>query len=113
MIRKLLSLLVILTVASGYAQSVFNVRDFGAKGDGKALDSPAINKAIETCAKKGGGTVMLPAGQYLSGSIRMKSNIELRLETGATIIATSDHSAYDPSEFFGGPEYQDGGYLFP
>ena len=48
MIRKLLCLLVILTVASGYAQSVFNVRDFGAKGDGKALDSPAINKAIET-----------------------------------------------------------------
>jgi len=112
MIRKLLSLLVILTVASGYAQSVFNVRDFGAKGDGKALDSPAINKAIETCAKKGGGTVMLPAGQYLSGSIRMKSNIELRLETGATIIATSDHSAYDPSEFFGRPEYQDGGHTY-
>ena len=56
------------------AQS-YNVRDFGAKGDGKHLDSPAINAAIEKAAADGGGTIFLPAGNYLCGSIHMKSNI--------------------------------------
>ncbi len=90
----------------------YDVRDYGAKGDGKSLDSPAINKAIEDCAKKGGGTVTVPAGEYLSGSIHLKSNIELHLDAGAKIIATSDKNAYDPSETFGFPEYQDGGHTY-
>ncbi len=47
------------------AKAVYNVRDYGATGDGKTLDSPAINRAIEECAKAGGGTVCLPAGTYL------------------------------------------------
>ena len=65
----------------------YNVRNFGAKGDGATLDSPAINAAIEEAVKHGGGRVVVPAGRYLSGSIRMKSNIELCIEAGAVIIA--------------------------
>ena len=50
----------------------YNVKDYGAKGDGKALDSKAINKAIDAAAKNGGGTVYIPAGNYLSGAIHLK-----------------------------------------
>ena len=94
------------------AAITYDVRDYGARGDGKSLDSPAINAAIEACAADGGGTVILPAGQYLSGSIHLKSNIELHLTPGATIIATEERGAYDESEVFGGPEYQDGGHTY-
>ena len=51
--------------------------DFGAKADGKTIDSPAINRAIEAAAEAGGGTVYLPAGEYACYSIRLKSNIHI------------------------------------
>ena len=56
---------------------VYDVKSFGAKGDGKALDTAAINKAIDTATAAGGGTVYFPAGNYLSVSIHLKSNIAL------------------------------------
>jgi polygalacturonase len=91
----------------------FNVRTFGATGDGKTLDSPAINKAIEACAQAGGGTVLVPAGTYLSGSIRLKSNIHLLIDAGATILgAPQAMNAYDEAEPFAGPAYQDGGHTY-
>ena len=90
----------------------FNVRDFGAVGDGKTLDSPAINKAIEAAAEAGGGTVLLPAGTYLSGSIHLKSNIHLLIGAGATILAPQDRKAYDAAEPFEGHAYQDGGHTY-
>jgi len=67
--------------------SVFNVRTFGAKGDGAALDSPAINAAIEAAAKAGGGTVYFPSGNYLSFSIHLKSHVAIYLDAGCTIVA--------------------------
>ncbi|HUN63234.1 MAG TPA: glycoside hydrolase family 28 protein [Candidatus Sulfotelmatobacter sp.] len=67
--------------------SFVDVTRFGASGDGKALDSPAINKAIEAAAASGGGTVCFPAGTYLCYSIRLKSNVALWLGAGATIVA--------------------------
>ena len=94
------------------ATIAYDVRVYGARGDGKTLDSPAINAAIDACAGEGGGTVVLPAGNYLCGSIHLKSNIELHLTPGATIIATDQQGAYDESEVFGGPEYQDGGHTY-
>ena len=106
---------------TSYAAAQFNVRDYGAKGDGRTLDSPAINAAIEAAAGQGGGQVVLPAGTYLSGSIRLKSNIDLHLMPGATILAANPKRVqaadgtpiYDPSESFGGfPEYQDGGHTY-
>ncbi|MEO8110198.1 MAG: glycosyl hydrolase family 28-related protein, partial [Ginsengibacter sp.] len=57
-------------------QKVFyNAKYFGAKGDGATSDTKAINKAIEDASASGGGTIYFPAGNYLSGSIRLKSNI--------------------------------------
>jgi polygalacturonase len=91
----------------------YNVRDFGAVGDGKTLDSPAINHAIEACAQAGGGTVFFSGGTYLSGSIRMKSNINLFLDAGAILRgAPQDMNAYDPAEHFEGKAYQDGGHTY-
>jgi len=110
--RILLSLLAILPLIAANAQLTLSVRDFGAKGDGKTLDSPSINAAIEEAAKHGGGQVVVPAGTYLCGSIRMKSNIDLHLLPGATVKATSQGDAYDPSEKFDFPEYQDGGHTY-
>jgi len=68
------------------ARGIYDVRAFGATGDGKTLDTAAINKAVETAGGSGGGTVRFPPGTYLSYSIHLKSNITLALETGTTII---------------------------
>ena len=66
---------------------IFDVRAFGAVGDGKVVDSPAINKAIEAAAAAGGGTVLFPAGTWLSFSVRLKSHVDLYLSQGATLLA--------------------------
>ena len=95
--------------AAAAERAAFNVRDFGAVGDGKALDSPAIDRAIATCAGAGGGTVYLPAGTYLSGSIHLTNNLNLFLDAGAVILgAPQSLHAYDRAEPFEGTAYQDG-----
>lgn len=92
---------------------VYNVRDYGAVGDGKTLDSPAINRAIVACAVAGGGTVVLPAGTYLSGSIRLTNNLNLLIDAGATLLAApASMDAYDPTEEWEGQAYQDGGHTY-
>lgn len=93
--------------------SVYNVRDYGAFGDGKTLDHQAINRAIEACTAAGGGQVLLPSGKYLCGSIRLKSNVDLHLSAGASILAAPGNlKAYDEAESWEGPQYQDGGHTF-
>jgi polygalacturonase len=77
---------VALNAQSKATNNVYNVRSYGAIGDGKKLDSPAINKAIDAAVKAGGGTVLVPAGTYLSGSIHLQSNINLHIDAGATIL---------------------------
>jgi polygalacturonase len=90
-----------------------NVRAFGAKGDGEALDHTAINRAIDAAARAGGGTVLVPAGTYLCGSIHLRSNIHLVIDAGATILgAPQKLNAYDAAEPFAGPAYQDGGHTY-
>ena len=91
------------------AATVFNVRTYGAKGDGKAIDSPAINKAIAAAASgAGGGTVLFPAGTYLSRSIHLKSNVTLQLSSGATVrAAASGMDAPEPNAF---SQWQDFGH---
>jgi polygalacturonase len=81
----------------------YDVTAFGAKGDGKSLDSPAINKAIEAAAAARGGTVSFPAGTYSCYSIHLKSHIALHLAPGATILAAdppadANAAAYDLAE---------------
>ena len=75
-----------------------NVRDFGAKGDGVAKDTAAIQKAIDAAGKQGGGTVLVPPGKYLSGTIHLKSYVTLHLDNGATILASTDNGDFDAYE---------------
>jgi len=92
---------------------VFDVRSFGAKGDGKALDSPAVNKAIDAAAAAGGGTVRFAAGTYRCFSIRLKSNVALYLDQGSTIMAADPKDGdgkYDDPEPNQWDQYQDFGH---
>src|SRR5438132_12825298 len=76
-------------------KGIFNVRDFGATGK-KADDAlPAIQKAIDTCAATGGGSVFLPAGEYTSGQIRLRSHVRLYIDSGATLYASLDGRTFD------------------
>jgi polygalacturonase len=82
---------------------IYNVRQFGAIGDGKTIDTPAINRAIEVASHHGGGTVRIPPGTYLCYSIRLHSHITLHLDSGAVILAAGDPDKgtdehYDPPE---------------
>ncbi|HEX5399703.1 MAG TPA: glycosyl hydrolase family 28-related protein [Verrucomicrobiae bacterium] len=93
--------------------TAYNVRSFGAKGDGKTLDHRAINRAIAAAAQAGGGTVVVPPGVYLCGSIDLKSNIHLVIEAGATILgAPQNLNAYDLTEPWTNNPYQDGGHCY-
>jgi polygalacturonase len=74
--------------------SPFNVRDNGALGDGQTLDSPAIQSVIDACAALGGGTVYLPAGRYLAGSLFLRDNITLHLDSGAVILGSENPADY-------------------
>jgi len=92
----------------------YDVRAFGALGDGKTPDTPAINRAIEAAAVAG-GTVYFPAGNYLCYSIHLKSKVALYMEQGATIVAADP--AADPAQSYDGAEsnkswenYQDYGH---
>jgi polygalacturonase len=79
------------------AARVFDVREFGAQGDGKAVDTAAIQKALDECGRAGGGIVRFPAGTYLSRPIVLRSKTTLLLEEGATLKATDDPKDYLPS----------------
>src|SRR5262245_22449287 len=70
------------------AGQVFNVRDAGATGDGKTLDTAAIQKALNDSGKAGGGTVLFPAGTYLSQPLTIRTKTTLQLDKGATLKAT-------------------------
>jgi len=73
---------------------IYNIRDFGAAGDGKALDTAALQKAIDTCNKDRGGTVLVPAGVFLIGTVEMKSNVTLYISAGGTLLGTADGKQY-------------------
>src|SRR5437868_3533380 len=79
-----------LLLENAAAQTVFNIRNFGATGNGSTIDSGAINNAITAAnANAGGGIVQFPSGQYRCHSIHLKSNVTLQLDSGAVILATS------------------------
>jgi len=75
--------------------AVFNVKDYGAAGLKEQNARTAIQKAIDACASAGGGTVLIPAGHYTSGTLHLCSNLHLQLDAGATLFATLDPKAYD------------------
>lgn len=97
----------------GNQGSCFNVRDFGARGDSSAIDSEAINKAVEAASSAGGGTVYFPAGKYLGFSIHLKSNITLYLDNGTYLIAANPEEGkggFDVPEPNSTDKYQDFGH---
>ncbi|GAC1702607.1 MAG: glycoside hydrolase family 28 protein [Candidatus Acidiferrum sp.] len=94
----------------------FNVRSYGAVGDGKTIDTPAINKAIAAAAQVGGGRVVFPSGVYASFSIHLMSKVHIYLSQGATILAADPPDSaltigYDvPEPNPAGKDYQDFGH---
>lgn len=110
--KKYIALILSLVAMQLQASPFYNVKDYGAKGDGKTIDSPAINKAIDAAAQAGGGTVILPAGTYSSYSVRLKSNITLQIEAGATLLAAfpENGDGYDAAEPNNFNKYQDFGH---
>lgn len=77
---------------------MYSVRDYAAVGDGHTNDRDAIQRAIDACAEAGGGTVLLPAGDYLSGELWLKSHVLLHLEAGATLRASRNPQDYTVGE---------------
>ena len=76
------------------APTVFNVLDYGAKRDGSASSTAAFRAAIQACAKAGGGTVFVPAGQYISGAIELVSNLTFFVDSGAVIRFAANREEY-------------------
>ena len=100
-LRLYLALFVLMAAHSLAAAEMprsFDITQYGAVGDGTTLASPSINKAIDAAAAAGGGTVYVPAGTFLSGSIHLKSNVTHYLEQGSTILASDEPAAYDAAE---------------
>jgi len=91
-----------------FPERTFNIKDHGAIGDGKAMNTEAIAKTIAACANAGGGQVVIPAGIWLTGPIQLKSNINLHVEKGALVIFNSNRKDYPLIDtwFEGRPEYR-------
>jgi polygalacturonase len=83
-------------------QPVFNVRSYGAVGDGKTVDTASVNRAIEAAAAAGGGFVFFPSGTYLCFSIHLKSYVHLYLDQGATILAADSPQPGQRTGYNGG-----------
>lgn len=77
-----------------FPHRVFNITQFGAKPDGQTLNTAFIQHAIDTCAAVGGGTVIIPAGLWLTGPLTLRSHIHLHIDRGAILLFTPDHSQY-------------------
>jgi polygalacturonase len=114
--RPALFLLLLFFTVFAFAQpanfTTVNVKTFGATGNGKSVDTKAINEAIDAASAKGGGTVYFPGGTYLTYSIHLKSNISLYLDQGCTLLAAdlSSGGRYDDPEPGAGNNYQDFGH---
>ena len=92
---------------TGLAEGIFNIKDFGAIGDGVAIETDAVQKAIDACNSAGRGVVRVPAGDFVIGTISLKSNVTLSLDYGASLLGSTNLKDYptdgldDPRE--GGP----------
>lgn len=75
---------------------IYNIREFGAKGDGKTLDTAALQAAIDACTAAGGGTVLVPAGTFVIGTVELKSNVTLHIAASGKLLGTTDGTQYHP-----------------
>ncbi|SEG69024.1 Polygalacturonase [Bryocella elongata] len=101
------------TASSDLGARVYNVRGFGATGDGTTLDTGSVQRAIDACTQDGGGTVLLPAGRFLVGSIEVKSNVTLHISAGAVLLGSGsgkDYHAVDAIPLTGDTTLVDGNW---
>lgn len=107
--RLIITITAVFCIMVPCAASVHNVKDYGAKGDGVTIDSPAINATIKAAASEGGGMVYIPSGTYASYTIRLESHIHLYLEKGA-VLKAAEGEQFDAAEPGPDPQYQDFGH---
>lgn len=91
----------------------YNIRDYGAKGDGATLDTAALQAAIDACASDGGGTVLVPAGTFVIGTTELRSNVTLHLAAGGTLLGSghgNDYHAVDAIPLHGDATLGDGNW---
>jgi len=82
-----------------FPERAYDIRDYGARGDGETKNTDAIRKAVAACAAEGGGTVRVPPGKWLTGAIHLESNVNLRLDQGAELHFSTDPEDYLPPVF--------------
>ncbi len=97
--KQLLFFILAIISLNSFARTEFNITDFGAKGDNRTLNTEFIQAAIDKCSETGGGTVIVPKGQFLSASVQLKSNVELFLEPGAVLRGIPDIKSYKKGAF--------------
>ena len=80
--------------ANDLGARVYNIRDYGAKGDGKTLDTAAVQAAIDACTGDGGGTVLVPAGTFQIGTVELKDNVTLHIAASGKLLGSADGKQY-------------------
>jgi len=96
-----LAIALVSAATTSSASSTFDVKQYGAFGNGTTMDTVALQQAIDAAAAAGGGTVIFPPGKYLSGSLDLKSHVTLRLEENATLLGSPHHDDYRQVNFHG------------
>src|SRR5215469_1559773 len=95
----LLFILPLIVPSASPASPTYDVKQYGATGDGITMDTAALQKAIDAAAAAGGGTVVFPAGKYLSGSIDLKSHVTLQLEENAVLLGSTNQPDYHKANY--------------
>ncbi len=92
--RSIVFFHLVVLIACNSKTSSYNILDFGAKGDGKTINTAAINKTVEACNKAGGGIVLVPPGNFVTGTVVLLSNVNFHMEPGARLTGSRDTSDY-------------------
>lgn len=99
-LRIVITTLFSIIAAHAFGERVYNIADYGAKGDGSTDNAQAIQKAIDECSRNGGGKVLIPAGNtFMTGPFKLKSFVNFHVETNAKVIANPEEKAYTESAF--------------
>ena len=92
------------TAAASSSPRMYDIRDFGAIPDGQTLCTQAVQSAVDQCAQNGGGTVLFPAGMWLTGTVYLASHVTIQLENGCTVLGSREKAHYGPPRKLSGPE---------
>jgi polygalacturonase len=98
-LRLMILLATLLCPVSGLGSPTVDITTHGAIGDGKTLNTKALQAAVDHCAAQGGGTVLVPPGTFLTGTVELKSNITLSLSAGAVLLGSGKIEDYPPVPF--------------